>query len=136
MSSTTPPSDVTEARLISRDALREAERLSGAQVTVVESPSLHTYSTIRFAGDARPAHVIEYRPDYAWAVDYLIVYHCGMLRRRVCAASSGPVDLGPSPAGLKAITGALSKAITANMGPAASRQFATQLLEGVVVHLR
>ena len=136
MSANTPPSDVPEARRISRDALREAERLSGTQVTVVESQSLPTFSTIRFAGDARPAHVIEYRSDYAWAVDYLIVYHCEMLRRRVCAASSGPVDLGPSPTGLKAITGALSKAIAAKMGPAAARQFATQLLEGVVVHLR
>ena len=72
-------------------------------------------STIRFAGDGRPAHVIEYRPDYAWAVDYLIVYHCGMLRRRVCAASSGPVDLGPSPTGLKAITGAQSPLETARL---------------------
>jgi len=136
MSSTTPPSDVPEARSISRAALREAERLSGTQVTVVETQSVPTISTIHFARGSAPGHVIEYRHDYAWAVDYLVVFHCGMLRRRVSAAASGPVDLGPSPTGLKAITGTLPKAVIAKIGQAAARQFATQLLEGVVVHLR
>ena len=65
MSSTTPPSDLSEARRISRDALREAERLSGSQVVVVESPDLPTLSAIRFARGSTPAHVIEYRSDYA-----------------------------------------------------------------------
>ena len=59
-----------------------------------------------------------------------------MLRRMVHACSSAPVDLGPSPAGLNAVTTALPRAATANMGPSDARQFATRLLEGVVVHLR
>ena len=136
MSSTTPPSDLSEARRISRDALREAERLSGSQVVVVESPDLPTLSAIRFARGSTPAHVIEYRSDYAWAVDYLVVYQCEMLRRRVNAASSGPIDLGPSPKGLKSVTAALAKAATVKMNAASARQLAAQLLQGVVVHLR
>ena len=138
MSSTPPPpTDVPEARRISRDALREAEQLSGLPVMVSGVQGLPTLSTIRFARGTAPAHVIEYRPDFAWALDYLIVYHCGMLRRRMSAASLGPVDLGPAPPGLKAITSALPKAaVLVKIGQAAARQFATQLLEGVIVHLR
>jgi hypothetical protein len=45
MNSGTPSSDVPESRRISRDALREAERLSGTQVVVVESSSLSTMAT-------------------------------------------------------------------------------------------
>jgi len=59
-----------------------------------------------------------------------------MLRRRVNATASGPVDLGPSPKGLKAVTAAVAKAATVKLGPAPARQLATQLLQGVVVHLR
>jgi len=131
-----PPSDVPEARRNSRDALREAERLSGAQVIVVEAQSLPTLSTIRFARGSNPAHVIEYRTDYAWAVDYLVVYQCGMLRRRVNATASGPIDLGPSPEGLKAVTAELSGSVTATMDAPSAGQLATQLLQGVVEHLR
>ena len=136
MNSTTPPSDVPEARRNSRDALREAERLAGAQVIVVEAQSLPTLSTIRFARGSNPAHVIEYRSDYAWAVDYLVVYQCGMLRRRVNRVASGPVDLGPSPEGLKTVTAALSGLVTAAMDPAAALGLATHLVRGVGEHLR
>jgi len=69
-------------------------------------------------------------------VDYLVVYQCEMLRRRVNAASSGPIDLGPSPKGLKSVTAALAKAATVKMNAASARQLAAQLLQGVVVHLR
>lgn len=134
--STTPPNGVPNAREVSRNALHEAEDLSGYQVVVMESSSLPTLSTIRFARGSAPAHVIEYRSDYAWAVDYLVVFQCGMLRRRVHGAQSGQVDLGPSPEGLKAITAALSKSLGARMGAAPKRELATQLLQGVVVHLR
>ena len=53
MTSAAPPSDVPEARRISRGALRDAERRSGCQVVVVESQSLATISTVSFiAGGA------------------------------------------------------------------------------------
>jgi hypothetical protein len=64
------------------------------------------------------------------------VYQCEMLRRRVNAASSGPIDLVPSPKGLKSVTAALAKTLTVKLGPASAGQLAAQLLQGVVVHLR
>jgi len=67
-------------------------------------------------------------------VDYLVVYQCEMLRRRVNAASSGPIDLVPSPKGLKSVTAALAKAATVKLGPAPRLAITRTLKSGRKYH--
>ena len=124
-------------REIQRDVLKACEQRSGRSLTVLQTPNLPTLATIHFADHNRPGHIIEVNADYAWAIDYLVVFQCGMLIRRLEAAEEEPVDIGPSARGLEEVSEALRRNPALTAVPAHALQpVAEQLLAGIITHLR
>ena len=70
-----------ELRGTTRKLMAETEQATGCQVVVTVDASLTMMSGVLMATSDRPGHIVRIHPKAPAAVDYYIVYYCGMIQR-------------------------------------------------------
>ena len=68
---------------ITRTIIDQVKRRTGFDVLVSPKDGLQTITGLSMARGSMPAHVLQYRPDAAAQLDYLIVSQCSFILRAV-----------------------------------------------------
>lgn len=128
-------------RAITRKAITALEKQSGYLVTVVDDPTLPTLSAIRIARGNLPAHILTYRPGAKGETpDFAICWQCAFAARMYACPPDRRFLIAGDAEGdhtlekiLQAPNGIAEKF---HLDPAQLQTFKSQLLDGLITHLR
>jgi len=130
-----------QLREITREIISSLEKKSGYIVDVKEDPNLATLATIRIARGNLPAHILTYRlgakndsPDFA------ICWQCALAMRMYECPLEKRFLIASAPEGDRAVENILNSSGGVvqkyQLGEAQLDSFKSQLLNGLITHLR
>lgn len=126
-------------RSLTRDIIKRVEDATERPVLVRTDATLKVLATVRMARGSAPAHLVTYNPSGGSAPDYLICFQCGFVLRLFANPPSERFDFAGSASGREAMRKAVSaqpEILKTHLPPAAIRQYADQIFDGVMLQLR
>ena len=126
-----------ELRDATRKLMAETEQATGCQVVVTKDATLTTMSGVLIATSDRPGHIVRIHPKALAAVDYYVVYYCGMIQRFFENPPDERFVIGVGDKGRYQFRKLLERMPTyKRLGDAAIIAMCEQLLNGLMTHLR
>jgi hypothetical protein len=126
-----------ELRDATRKLMAETEQATGCPVVVTVDAALTTMSGVLMAESNRPGHIVRIHPKAPAAVDYYIVYYCGMIQRFFENPPEERFLFGVGDKGRYQFRKLLERMPTfKRLGEAAISAMCEQLLNGIMTHLR
>ena len=126
-------------RAATREVIKRVEDITARPVLVQADASLKVLATVSMARAADPAHFITYNPSGNAEPDYLICFQCGFILRLFANPPSQRFDFAGSESArvrtLEAVS-AQPEIRKLQLAPAALRQYANYLFDGLMTQLR